>query len=56
MAVTFAVLLSFGTIPVSKLRWKIVISIGAIAVVIYFSILAGSRSGPVALLGFRFLA
>ena len=51
IAVTFAVLQSLGTIPVSKLRWKIAVNIGAISLAISFKILAGSRSGPVAFWG-----
>ena len=51
IAVTFAVLQSLGTIPVSKLHWKIAVNISGISLAISFKILAGSRSGPVALLG-----
>ena len=51
IALTFAVLQSLGTIPVSKLRWKIVVNIDAISLAISFNVLAGSRPGPVALLG-----
>ena len=51
IAVMIAVLQSLGTISVSKLPWKIAVNIRAISLTISFKILAGSRSGPVALLG-----
>ena len=54
MAVTFAVLQSFGTVPVSKLLWKIADRYGDNSTASSFRILAGSRSGPEAFPGFSF--
>ena len=51
IALTFVVLQSLGTIPVSKLCWKIAVNVGVVSLAISFNVLAGSRSGPVALLG-----
>ena len=52
MAVTLTVLQSFGTIQVSKLFWKIMVRNSPISVAISLRTLAGSKSGPEALLGF----
>ena len=54
MAVTFAVLQSFGTVPVSKLLWKIADRYGDNSAASSFRILAGSRSGTEAFPGFSF--
>ena len=51
MAVTLAVLYSFGTIPVSKLFWNTMVRKGLISMAISLRTLAGSKSGPEALLG-----
>ena len=52
MAVTLAVLKFFGTIPVSKLFWNIMVRNGPIYVAVSLRFIAGGKSGPEALLGF----
>ena len=54
IAVTLTVFQSLGTVPVLKLFWNILARSGEISAASFFMNLAGSISGPIALLGFSF--